>query len=523
MNILSICKKAWGTLVALLFVFGCTNDVDKGLPSQEGLHEVVFHAGWDPETKTVLQEDLSIWWSPGDEISMFTGEGYNGGYRLTSNNIEPSANVDFVGQIDFGSPYYAIYPYNSLNSFDGTDFVIPFWDQIAVEDSFQEGAMKSIAVSSDNHLYFKNVCGGIRFSVENEGITKIQLQTDGFISGFLKFRLNEAGEPECAGEAPYGASGSILIHAPNDVGFQPNKYYYVALPSAQVLNNLQMTFHKKDSSAIWSYSSPVEIHRSAFKMLERVDKGLKFHKDAYENAAVLYSFLPDDIGKENITGIVFNVNDATVTGNQISASVPVYYAVDGTTVNIYTSADLYDISSVAGCFFNGYSALQTLDLSNTIVPNASSFAEMFMNCISLESIIFGDWDTYKVQNMEYMFYRCEKLCSLDLSFMDTEKVNSMRACFSECKCLSSIDLSSFNTSNVTDMSSLFAGCQALSSLDIHSFNTGNVKDMYSMFHLCRRLEFLDLSGFDTSNVTDMSQMFLDCQNLKQLNIASFNT
>lgn len=39
--------------------------------SQGNLHEVIFHAGWAPETKTVLQEDGSIWWEPGDNAWLY--------------------------------------------------------------------------------------------------------------------------------------------------------------------------------------------------------------------------------------------------------------------------------------------------------------------------------------------------------------------------------------------------------------------------------------------------------------------
>ena len=84
------------TIGILIFIVGCVKEVDQ---TQEiELHEVVFHAGWDFETKTVLQKDDGIWWSPGDEISLFFGNGESGG-KLTSINSEPSANADFVGHL----------------------------------------------------------------------------------------------------------------------------------------------------------------------------------------------------------------------------------------------------------------------------------------------------------------------------------------------------------------------------------------------------------------------------------------
>lgn len=504
----------------MLTICGCVKD-DEAPLEQENLHKVVFHAGWAPETKTVLQSDGSVWWSPGDEISLFTGSNQTGGYKLTSTNTEPAATVDFVGEIGDGNDFYAIYPYNDLNSFDGTYYVVYFADQMAQEGTFAKNALKSIAQSSDNKLYFKNLCGGIKISVENEGISQITIHADTPIGGGLKFFINEQGEPEYAGiwSSPLY---DLVVSAPNGGSFEPKKNYYIVLPSVSIPNGLRITFNKEDSYAEWSYTNPVEIHRSVFKRLECVDKDLVFYKK-YDNAAVLYSFLPDDIGKESITGIEFHVKDATETEHQLSASVPVYYDVNGSTVNIYTSADVFDISYITSFMFYGYSALKKLDLSNTITPNSGGFFRMFMECISLESIIFGDWDTHNATSLEWMFCRCKKLHSLDLSFMDTRNVTSMWAIFAECNSLTSLNLSSFNTSNVINMRGVFASCRALSSLDLSSFDTRNVTDISEMFSLCSSLKSLDLSGFNTSNVTNMHSMFEGCEFLKTINLSSFNT
>lgn len=67
------------TIVLSIFLCGCVKEVEQQQPQGE-LHEVVFHAGWAPETKTILQEDGSIWWSPGDEISLFAVEELNEGH-----------------------------------------------------------------------------------------------------------------------------------------------------------------------------------------------------------------------------------------------------------------------------------------------------------------------------------------------------------------------------------------------------------------------------------------------------------
>ena len=242
-------------------------------------------------------------------------------------------------------------------------------------------------------------------------------------------------------------------------------------------------------------------------------------------ATVLHSFLPDDIGKDRITAIEFHVNDNTVTDKQLSASVPVYYAIDGTTVNIYTIAGLYDISEVTSLMFYQYWALDNLDLSKTVVNNARSFYGMFRECFSLESIQFGNWNTSRVSDMTVMFAGCRKLRSLDLSFMDTHNVmgEGFFGLFNDCWSLSSLDLSSFDTSNVTGMTSMFNQCSGLLSLNLSSFDTSNVTRMDCMFQGCEMLRDIDLSNFDTHLVTNMSNMFGNCSSLKRLDLSSFNT
>lgn len=70
----------------------------------------------------------------------------------------------------------------------------------------------------------------------------------------------------------------------------------------------------------------------------------------------------------------------------------------------------------------------------------------------------------------------------------------------------------FDTSAVTDMNSMFYGCR-LSTLDLSSFNTSAVTNMSSMFSSCDNLTTLDLSSFNTSAVTNMMYMFYNCSNL----------
>ena len=108
MKTISLKKTLWVVLLSFLFI-GCVKEVEQQ-QSQGELHKVVFHAGWAPETKTVLQENGSVWWSPGDEIALCL-TGHEDKYCLKSDCKEPLQETDFIGMIGENSgedTFYAI-------------------------------------------------------------------------------------------------------------------------------------------------------------------------------------------------------------------------------------------------------------------------------------------------------------------------------------------------------------------------------------------------------------------------------
>ena len=95
----------------------------------------------------------------------------------------------------------------------------------------------------------------------------------------------------------------------------------------------------------------------------------------------------------------------------------------------------------------------------------------------------------------------------------------LAGCAKSYKCKSSttnVVFKNFDTSQITDMNFMFVGCSSLTSLDLSSFDTSAVTYMYDMFYGCSSLTSLDLSSFDTSSVTDMSYIFKHCSSLASI-------
>ena len=493
-------------LLLLSTLFGCVNEEQLPEGSSQ-LKKVVFHAGWAQETKTVLQEDGSVWWSPGDEISLFVGSGADGGYKLTATNTEPATAVDFVGQIGgSGSTYTAIYPYNESNRVsDNSVYITIPTRQIAKEGTFAEGALISMAVSEDENLYFHNLCGGIKFSVANEGINEVEFAVlDAAyyrcISG--EFCFDKEGNLETI----IKGSSKVSISAPDGQCFVPGKYYYVTtIPTVSFEKGLMVTYRKETAEATLVLDDEVVFKKSVFKRLYNNDAGLEFHAKAPKHATIPYfaSLLPYGIeDRSKITEAHFYVLSDKTTETIIDSypdntSEPIYFELNGTVANYYTSAEVYKVLS-ANSLFSQWTSLQHLDLSKFDVSSCTDFGGMFQMCFALKDIQFGDFDVSIAKNMNNMFHQCVSLESIDLSCFNTLNVQDMNYMFTNCRSLKELDLSNFDTRNVTMMGELFEGCYSLEKLDISGFTSDRLEYAPGLFSRCVNLLKLDMGSFDIS-------------------------
>ena len=79
-------RYVYGLLLSLPFVVSCS---ETGCIEEENYIEygrkITIQATQEEremESRTILQEDLSVFWNPGDEISLFFMRGENGGNRV---------------------------------------------------------------------------------------------------------------------------------------------------------------------------------------------------------------------------------------------------------------------------------------------------------------------------------------------------------------------------------------------------------------------------------------------------------
>ncbi len=263
-------------------------------------------------------------------------------------------------------------------------------------------------------------------------------------------------------------------------------------------------------------------------------------QDYTDITAIVFANVSDDESYESIAsgvGVDVTVNKSGKVNLFKSGTTAYILSMDNKT--IYANSDCSRMfgyrRNVESILFNNFNTIQVTDMNH-----------MFYNCSALLSLNVTNFDTSKVTNMGYMFYGCESLQSLDVSHFVTSNVENMswmfgfceeletlntatfdtrntitlEGMFSGCKSITSLNITNFDTSNVTSMNGMFSGCLALENLDVTHLNTTKVSDMYAMFADCSALRALDVTHFDISQVTDMASLFNNCGNLETIYVGS---
>ncbi len=280
-------KKYWSYLIPLALLAGCTAEPIVTEESGEGdLMTIVADLGDGDETRTVRQADGKVFWSPGDEIAVFTKAGNPA--RFTSSETQSKQRVNFQGKVDdkptSAGYLYAIYPYDPSTTFDGSAFhaSVPA-QQTAVEDSFDPKAFISGGSSRTQSVSFKHLGGGVKFSVVEEGITAVTLYgvNEEPLAGQVTFSIGSDGIPTL--KSVPAPEAYVTLTAPDGGTFEPGKYYHIATLPASLPDGFTLLFEREDGRvASRTVSKAVEIQRTHFLKLTEADSGLAFTDVEFE-------------------------------------------------------------------------------------------------------------------------------------------------------------------------------------------------------------------------------------------------
>ena len=242
---------------------------------------ITITASQEGGTRTVLDEDLiHVLWTPEDQINLFYQDQ---SARFTSvNTTENTAIAQFKGQMSVdvvtggneggemeSSYFWGLYPYSDDASYDmdnGTIETSLPWVQTAEKNSFADDLFITIGRSTSWSMPFYNVCSGLRFTVDQEGITCVTLRSNG--GEPLAGRIRVGFDPET--ERPIvkdvlEANPEIRLYPPEGAPcFYPDvSYYIVTLPGTHE-GGITIDLEGLPNPASVSTETPVTFKRSRF-------------------------------------------------------------------------------------------------------------------------------------------------------------------------------------------------------------------------------------------------------------------
>ena len=272
-------------LVAILGLIGCSRNQEIDVPDA---NLSLFARTESPaESRTVVESGTHVFWEPGDEIAVFMGEK---AAKFTTDITAASGTATFKGTFgDQGWPeeldLWAVYPYSEEAVFDGETLTTTLpSEQIAREGSFGKDMNLSIAHSNSSTLQFYNVGGGLRFSVQEEGIKKVMFEglSGEIISGKVKIGMDENGKPEVK-EVTGGSQFITLLPPSGKETFETGVWYYIIAIPGSLEGGYKLRFYKDTDYARKVSENAVEIKRSIYGSLEKADEGLAYMVNVPDN------------------------------------------------------------------------------------------------------------------------------------------------------------------------------------------------------------------------------------------------
>lgn len=150
------------TAIVAIMAVSCMDEISAPVSEKnDDLVEMAFTSSFEGATKTVL-DGLNVNWLPGDEIAV-------NGERFTTDIKNESPIAVFSGQAAESQGYDAVYPYESVESYDGRNYRVKLPEvQKAYKGTFADDLNISAAFAWNAELpfIFSNLLGYVKFSID---------------------------------------------------------------------------------------------------------------------------------------------------------------------------------------------------------------------------------------------------------------------------------------------------------------------------------------------------------------------
>lgn len=496
-------------------------------------------------TKTEIQDGTSVVWKKGDAIAVFVYSGatndikYYKRYKFVSRNEVSSSRTEFEGDVKLAyefedEDYYAVYPYDAASSCENGYLTVNLPStQVAKAGSFGDDLFISVASSpgNTNKMTFRNVCGGIKFSVDCDDIREVVISNnDGRpMSGTLKIWDGKvesiSGSPDLRVISPFGET------------FAKGASYYAVIPPITFSKGVTIkyiTTEGKESSPIALPSSTID--RSVFSRLPDIETPINFTYSPYltfvsagesslsfntSSATLQYSY--DGVTWGNVSDYVIKMTKrqpqvllrginargrVEMSGDQISCHGSVMKLTD------YRK----DVTTVQYCmsFKDCKALIRAPDLPATILSKRC-YEGMFSGCTSLVSAPELPATTLAQRCYESMFSGCTSLVSAPELPATTLAESCCNNMFKGCTSLVTVsEILPATTLVQRCYESMFSGCTSLVSAPDLPATTLAGYCYEGMFSGCRSLVSAPELPATTLVKGCYNSMFRYCSNLKSV-------
>ena len=334
-------KKTMLFAAALLVLASCTREVNVEIP--DGGVTLTARTEGSAASRTIVDGETHVYWEPGDAIKVFVGAN---SAQFTTDITASAASAPFTGTLEIagGDDIWAVYPYSADAAFAEGAFTMALpAAQTARAGSFAKDLNLAIAHTTTSTLPFKNVAGGVKFSVSKTGITQVAFKGNNAepLAGSVKVSLDADGNPAVSENLE--PATEITLSAPAGSTFEAGQPYFIVALPAELPNGYSLTLTYQDGhKEVLRSDNAVEIKRSRFGALTNVDTKAETPVPSFRitNMWVVGGTGPADGGVGAIDILTkpnyWNDDD----GRGITALLDNYYQLkpDGTFVN-YAGAD----------------------------------------------------------------------------------------------------------------------------------------------------------------------------------------
>ena len=269
-------------LVLASCAFGTGPDFIDDEVSGHVIHATIEKGSCPDETKVYADENLRVLWNAGDLITFFNKSAYNYQYRFLGQDGDNGGDFEKISPnvLHTGTELsynYAVYPYSAATKVSNSgdiSLTLPA-EQAYRADSFGVGANTMVAVSTDDFLGFRNVCGYfcLRLYGKNRvGRVTLQGRNGEKIAGPAKVTIPLDGVPTVTMGDDATETVSIVCDPPVILDKDAAHYtsFWFVLPPVRFSEGFTVTLEDSDGSVIFSgsMSSDYTVVRNRLDWME---------------------------------------------------------------------------------------------------------------------------------------------------------------------------------------------------------------------------------------------------------------